>query len=418
MLHKGKILVFLGSLIIVLYGVSAAFYGKVVAKDEAYKEISVFIDVLNKVVDDYVEEPDMNKVQEGAMRGLIGALDPYCSFLPKDRYEALLERRDSGNAGAGMVLSKRSDVIYVISCAQDGPASEVGIRPGDYLISVNGHIVEDKSILEAESYLVGAPGTKVQVEIFRSSRSNPMKMELTLRSPSPQTVKSEILEGKTGLLEISSLNEASVEQAKSKLTALISQGVERIVLDLRDCADGNLTEGAELANFFLRDGIICYSQNRLGEKVRIIESTPDKFITDMPLVVLINGSSASAAEITAGALKDRKRATIVGEKSFGVGSSQKTIELKSGAMLVLSTAKYYTPGGKVIQDETIRDAGIEPDIAVPDVETRQDLAVESYYDDQDDAMKYRQLREKIDKIQMEKALEVLSDTEIPTRKAA
>ncbi len=409
MLHKGKTLVFLGSLIVVLYGVSAAFYGKVVAKDEAYREISVFIDVLDKVAEDYVEEPDMNKVQEGAMRGLIGALDPYCSFLSKERYAELEHRRASGGAGAGMVLSKRSDVIYVVSVDQDGPAAQVGIRPGDYLISVNGQIVEDKSILEAESYLLGEPGTKVQVEVFRSSRSNPLDMELTLKIPTSKTVRSKIINGNIGLLHISSLANGSIEQAGSQLRALIAQGADKLVLDLRDCADAGLEEGAELANFFLRDGMICYSQNRLGEKVRIMEASPDKHITDLPLAVIINGSTASAAEITAGALKDRKRATVVGEKSFGVGSSQKAIELKSGAMLVLSTAKYCTPSGKVIQDDTLSDAGISPDIDVPDDETQRDLAVESYYDDQDEAMKYQQLREKIDRIQMEKALDVLSD---------
>ncbi|MBN2243747.1 MAG: PDZ domain-containing protein [Acidobacteria bacterium] len=408
MFHKGKILVFLGSLVIVLYGVSAAFYGKVVAKDEAYKEISVFIDVLNRIADDYVEEPDMTKVQDGAMRGLIGALDPYCSFLSGEEYESLEQRRASGRAGAGMVLSKRSDAIYVVSCEQNGPAAQAGIRPGDYLISVNGQIVEDKSILEAESFLVGEPGTKVQVEIFRSSRSNPMEVELILSVPSGESVRSEIMDGNTGLLDVESLANASLEQVRGRLLALISQGADKLVLDLRDCADGDPEQGAELANFFIRDGIIGYSQNRLGEKVRILEADPGKYITGLPLVAIINGSTASAAEITAGALKDRNRATIVGEKSFGVGSSQKKIELKSGAVLVLSTAKYYTPGGKVIQDEAIRDAGILPDVAVPDDETRQDLAVESYYDDRDEAMKYRQLREKIDRIQLEKALDVLS----------
>ncbi len=418
MFNKGKTLVFLGSLIIVIYGVSAAFYGKVVAKDEAYKEISVFMDVLKRVANDYVEEPDMNKVQEGAMRGLISALDPYCSFLPRERYEALQKRHASGSAWAGMILSKRSDVIYVVSCEQNGPAEEVGIRPGDYLISVNGQLVEDKSLLEAESYLLGAPGTKVKVEIFRSSRSNPLEMELTLRPSSSETVKSEILDGHIGLLDISSLADASIGQAKNQLMALLSGGVEKLILDLRDSADGGLEEGAELANFFIPDGIICYSQNRLGEKVRTIESVPEKYITDLPLVVIINASSASAAEIAAGALKDRERATIIGEKSFGLGSSQTTIELKSGAMLILSTAKYYTPGGKVIQDETIRNAGILPDIRVPDDETRQDLAVESYYDDQDETMKYQQLRKKVDRIQLEKALEVLSDKEIPLKEAA
>jgi carboxyl-terminal processing protease len=418
MFHKGKTLVFVGSLIVVLYGVSAAFYGKVVAKDEAYKEISVFIDVLDKVAEDYVEEPDMNKVQEGAMRGLIGALDPYCSFLSKERYKELEKRRASGRAGAGMILSKRSDVIYVVSCEQDGPAAQVGIRPGDYLISINGQIVEEKSILEAESYLLGEPGTKVQVEIFRSSRSNPLDMELTLKIPSSETVQSKIVNGNIGLLRISSLANGSIEQAGSQLRALIAQGAEKLILDIRDCADADIDEGAELANFFLQDGIIGYSQNRQGEKVRIVEAAPDKYITDLPLAVIINGSTASAAEITAGALKDRNRATVVGEKSFGVGSSQKAIELKSGAMLVLSTAKYCTPSGKVIQDDTVRDAGIMPDITVPDDEMRQDLAVESYYDDQDEAMKYQQLREKIDRIQMEKALDVLSEEGTSLKEAA
>jgi C-terminal processing protease CtpA/Prc len=173
----------------------------------------------------------------------------------------------------------------------------------------------------------------------------------------------------------------------------------------------------------------------------VVEANPEKHITDLPLVVLIDGSTAGAAEIAAGALKDQKRATVVGEKSFGSGADQKTIHLKSGAVLILSTAKHYTPGGKVIQDEVARNGGIPPDLAAPDDETRQDLAVESYYDDKgdanrvvvqsesgspaqvdkddkDEAAKYKQFQEKIDKIQIEKALEVLSKPNVPVKKAA
>ena len=386
MFHKGKLLVFLGSFIIVLYGAAAAFYDNVVAKEvDAYKELKVFSDVLGRIVDDYVEEPDMNKVQDGAMRGLIDALDPYSSFLTKEQYDVLQKRNATGVAGAGMILSKRSDVIYIVSCEQGGPAAQMEIRPGDYLISVNGQQVEDKSILEVQSLLLGEPGSKIKVEIFRSSRSKPLELELTLKTPSPDRVASRIAEGTIGFLDVSSLEGSSLEQISNKLRMLISEGVVKLVLDLRDCADGGPAEGAALANYFLRDGIIYYSQNRQGEKVQVVESVPDKFITDIPLVVLINGSTAAAAEITTGALKDRDRATIVGEQSFGVGSAQETIPLKSGAMLVLSTAKYCTPNGKVIQDETIRNAGILPDILVPDSETRQDLVVESYYDDKDEA---------------------------------
>jgi len=419
MFHKGKLLVFLGSFIIVLYGASAAFYDNVGAEDEdAYKELKVFSDVLGRIVDDYVEDPDMNKVQDGAMRGLIGALDPYSSFFTKEQYDALQQRKTAGVAGAGMILSKRSDVIYIVSCEQDGPAAQMEIRPGDYLISVNGQPVEDKGILEVQSLLLGDPGSKLKVEIFRSSRSTPLELELTLKTPSSDRVASRITEDNIGFLDISSLADSSIEQIEKTLRKLISAGAEKFILDLRDCADGAPSAGAALANYFLRDGIIYYSQNRQGEKVQVIESVPDKFITDLPLVVLINGSTAAAAEITTGALKDRDRATIVGERSFGVGSAQETIPLKSGAILLLSTAKYCTPNGKVIQDETIRNAGIPPDVLVPDNETRQDLVVESYYDDQDEIMKYRQLREEIDRIQTDKALEVLADEALPLKEAA
>jgi carboxyl-terminal processing protease len=418
MFHKGKVLVFLASFLIVLYVASAAFYGKVVARDEAYKELSVFMDVLKRVHDDYVEAPNMNGVQEGAMRGLIEALDPYCSFLTREQYDALQNRKENGNAGVGIILSKRSDVIYVVSCQQDGPAAEAGIRPGDYVIAVDGQGVEDKSILEVDSLLHGAAGSKVKVTVFRSARTKPLDIEMTLKERSATPVYSKMLDGEVGLLDVSSLADSSIDQVRLKLKTLISAGAGKIILDLRDCADGTPSDGANLANYFLREGVIYYSQNRQGQKVQVVEATPAKFVTDLSLAVLIDGSTAGAAEIAAGALKDLKRATIVGEKSFGVGSAQRTIQLKSGAMLILSTAKYCTPGGKIIQDESVRNAGIAPDVQAPDEETRQDLAVEFYYNEQDDVGKFRQFQEKIEKIQLDKALEVVSKEKAPAKKAA
>jgi carboxyl-terminal processing protease len=418
MSHKGKLLVFLGSFLIILYGISAKYYGKVVAGDDAYKELSVFMHVLERISDDYVEVPNMNSVQEGAMRGLMDALDPYCSFLSKEQYDALQKRKESGHAGVGIVLSKRSDVIYVVSCEYDSPAEEAGIRPGDYLIAINGQGVEDKSILEADSLLHGAPGTKIKVTVFRSARTKPLDVEMTFRDQAGIPVTHKMLGENVGLLDVSSLADSSIEQVKVKLKTLISAGARKLILDLRDCADGMPAAGADLANYFVRNGVLYYSQNRQGEKVQVVEANPEKFITDLPLVVLIDSSTAGAAEITAGALKDLDRASVVGEKSFGVGSAQKIIQLKSGAVLILSTAKYCTPGGKVIQEESARTAGILPDVQAPDDETRQDLAVESYYDEQDDVGKYRQLQEKIEKIQLDKALEILAKEASPAKKAA
>ena len=418
MSHKGKILIFLGSLVIVLYGVSAKYYGKVIAGDDGYKELSVFMRVLDRIDKDYVEPPDMNSVQEGAMRGLIDALDPYSSFLTKEQYEALQKRKENGSAGVGIILSKRSEVIYVVSCEYGSPASEAGIRPGDYLIAINGKGVEDKSILEADSLLQGTPGDKVEVTVFRSARTKPLNIEMTFRHQAKNSVSHKMLDGSVGLLDVSSLANSAAEQVKVKLKTLISAGAGSILLDLRDCADGEPSAGADLANYFIQNGIIYFSQNRQGERVKVVEAVPEKFVTDLPLVVLIDSSTAAAAEITAGALKDTERATIVGEKSFGVGSATQSIELKSGAWLILSTAKYCTPNGKVIQDESMRKAGIHPDILVPDNEMRQDLAVESYYDDQDDVGKYQELQQKIDRIQLDKALEVLSRQSTPAKKAA
>ena len=419
MLHKGKLIVFLCSALIVLYVVSAAFYGKVVAKDEGYKELRVFMDALKKINDDYVEAPDMSKVQGGAMRGLLEALDPYSSFLTKDEFQALEKRKASGTAGVGMIISKRADVIYVVSTERSGAGADAGIRPGDYLVAIDGSGIDDKSILEVDSLLRGEPGSKVKLTIFRSSRTKPLEIELTRKVDAPVSVISKMLDGNVGLLDVSSLANSTVDQVRVKLKTLISAGAQKLILDVRDCADGTVSDGAELANLFLKSGVIYYSQNRQGEKVHEVQANPDKFVTDLPLVVLMNGSTAGPAEVTVGALKDQKRAIVVGEKSFGVGSSQKAIPLKSGAVLILSTAKYYTPSGKSIQDEeSLRNTGIKPDVQAPDDDRRQDLMVESYYDEQEDAGKYRQLQDKIDKIQLEKALEVLSKSQTQLKKAA
>jgi carboxyl-terminal processing protease len=418
MLHKGKLFVFVGSALIVLYGISAAFYGKVVARDDAYRELEVFIDALKRIDQDYVEAPDTSKVQEGAWRGLIEALDPYSSFLTRDQAQAIEKRRTSGGAGIGVVLSKRSDVLYIVSTQRDGPAQTAGLRPGDYLIAVDGNSVEDKSILEVDSLFQGAPGSTVKLSVIRSSQQKPLEIQVARSAEQPAPVASQMLDGKIGLLQIFTLSGNTIEQARVRLKTLLSAGAEKIILDLRDCADGETANGAELANFFLKDGLIYYSQNRSGERVLEIKANPSKQLTDEPTVVLINTATAGAAEIAAGALKDQNRALVIGEKSFGVGSSQKQIALKSGALLILSTAKHFTPKGKMIQDEAIRNTGIKPDVQAPDDERRQDLLVESYYDDENDAGKYRKLQEKIKKEQLDKALEVLANGQVPVKRAA
>jgi carboxyl-terminal processing protease len=408
MFHKGKLAVFVCSTLVVLYGVSAAFYGKVVAKDEAYKELAVFIDALKKINDDYVQLPDLGKVQEGALRGLIESLDPYSSFLSREQVEAVEKRKASGKAGVGVVLSKRNELIYVVSLQRGSGADEAGVRPGDFIIAVDGTGIENASLPEAESLLRGTDGSKVKLTLFRNSRTKPVEVEAT-RKPdnAAPAVTSRLLDGGVGLLEVGSLAEPGIEQVRVKARTLISAGAQKLLVDLRGCADGTPAEGAELANMFVSSGLLYYTQNRSGQRVEEIRAKPDRFVSDLPLAVMINGSSAGAAEVAAGALKDAHRATLVGEKSFGIGSSQRSFALRSGGLLILSTAKVFTPSGKMIQDENPRHAGIKPDVQAPDDDRHQDLLVESYYDEADDTAKYRSLRDKIAKEQLDRALELL-----------
>ena len=239
------------------------------------------------------------------------------------------------------------------------------------------------------------------------------------KNEEPVAVGSRMLDGHIGVLEIPSLSAPVLEQARIKLKTLISAGAQKLLLDLRDCANGEPVNGAELANFFLKSGGIYTSKTRGGETVLDVKAAPEKFITDLPMVALINGSTAGPAEIAAGALQGNGRAFVVGEKSFGIGSLQKRIELKSGAMLILSTAKFYTPDGKMIEnDETLRDTGIKPDVESPDEDRLQSLLVDAYFDAQDDAAKYRQLEDKVSQEQFDKALEVLKKGVVPLKRAA
>jgi len=413
MLRKGKLFVFIFSGVILLYGVSAAFYG-----DVTYPALGVFMKALSYVNSDYVEPPDMSKVRVGAMRGMIEALDPYSAYLTKEQaIDVDHNKSDTGNIG--VVLSKRANIICIVSAAHGGSAESAGLRPGDYVVAIDGVNVEDESLLKAESLLRGAGGTRVKTTVFRGTQTKPLDIEVTRTNEPPPAVASRMLDGKIGLLSIYSLGASAPGQAQIKLKTLISAGAQKIILDLRDCADGEPANGAELANLFLKGGVIYTSKGQSGDTLLDVKATPDKFITDLPLVVLINGSTAGPAEIAVGSLKGNGRASLIGERTFGIGSSQKRFQLKSGGVLVLSISKYYTPDGKLIQDDVnLTDTGIKPDVEAPDKDRLEDFLVDAYFDGQDDAAKYKQLREKLDQEQLNKAVEIVGKAGTVVKKAA
>jgi carboxyl-terminal processing protease len=403
MLHKGKILIVSLSAVVILYGVSAAFIS---GGDSAFPALNVFMRALRHVNEDYVEAPDMNKVQAGAMRGLMEALDPYSAFLSKEELNQINATKGS-TSGVGLVLSKRSNILCVVASEHGSPAEAAGVRPGDYVTAIDGTNVEDSSLLKAESLLRGVPGSVVKISVFRGSQTKPIEIQMTRKNPEP-AVATRMIEGNIGILEIPSLVAPAVEQARLKLKTLISAGAQKLVLDLRDCATGQAQSGAELANFFLKTGVIYTAKDRSMAVLEEVKAAAEKGITDIPMVVLINVSSAGPAEIAAGALKANGRASVIGEKSFGMASIQKQVPLKSGSVLVLSVGKYYTPDGKMIEnDEAVNATGIKPDLESPSANRLQELLVDSYFDGQEDAAKYKQLRDKIKQEQLDKAVEVL-----------
>ncbi len=416
MLHKGKLAVFLGSALVVVYGISAAYYDGVAGKDEAYRELAVFMEALRRINDDYVEHPNINEVQEGAMRGLMDALDPYSGFLTKEEAEQVASRLESGTADLGLVLSKRSDLFYVVAVRKDGASAGAGVRPGDYIVAVDGKSVEGKSLVVVESFLRGPAGSSVKISIFRGAQEQPSEIELTRQEQDPAPPHSQLLEGKIGLLAISTLS-GPPDPIGVKLRTLLSAGADRIILDLRDCADGSVEHGTKLANMFLKEGVIYVRKDMQGETIQIVRAAADAFVTDLPLVLLVNGSTAGAAEVVAGAIKDAQRGTLVGEKTFGAGSSQEQISLKGGSILILSTSKFFTPSGHAIQQDVDARSGIAPDIQAPDDERQRVLMVESYYDHQEDQVKYEKLRERIRNEQLERAVQTAREL-VGSRKRA
>lgn len=345
-------------------------------QDGVYRQMGVYEEVLHKIQSDYVTEPSIPKVTNGALHGLLESLDANSSYLSPAEYTAYKAKLHEGTAQVGIDISKRYGYATVVAVMPGSPADkQEHITDGDLIESIEGHSTREMSLAMIRLSLEGKPGSSVTFDLVRPGKPEPQKITLTRTQIDPPALAEQQYENSSILyLKPSILNHERVSQIETRLRAMDKNSNKKVLLDLRDVAEGNPDEAVRLANAFLQSGTIATLQ---GQKVAKTAYTAEasKFITSAPLVVLINHGTAGPAELVAAAILDNKRGDVVGDRSFGDGTLQKTIEMPDGSAVILSVAKYDAPSGKAIQDNAV----------IPNIVVSESIDQLLAEEDQDDA---------------------------------
>jgi carboxyl-terminal processing protease len=335
-------------------------------QDGAYRQMRVYAEVLKKIQTDYVVAPNVNDVTTGALHGLLESLDSDSSYLTPTEYKIYKERPSSGVAQVGLNVSKRFGYATVVNVAPGSPADHEHIADGDVIESIGDQSTRELSLAVIRLMLEGKPGTQVTISLVRPRKPDPDKLNLTRVLPSPPPLAEQQYENSSILyLKPGTLTAARVDEIAAKIK---SAGKNRkVLLDLRDSSGDDAEQGVRLANFFIKQGTLA---TLVGQKftTQTFTADPAKALTDAPLAVLVNRGTYGAAELVAGAILDAKRGDLVGERTFGEGAVQKTIELPDGAALLLTVAKYETPSGKKIEDEAVTPNVVAGDTVADDGE--------------------------------------------------
>lgn len=334
-----------------------------------YKELEQFTDVLTIIQNSYVEEVPLEKLVEGAIEGMLAVLDPHSSYLSPEMFREMQIDTTGEFGGLGIEITLKEGVLTIVSPIEDTPADRIGLAAGDMIVKIGDRFTKDLSIMEAVKLMRGREGTNITITIMRDSFDKPREFTLTREIIKVKSVKSRMLDDGFGYIRLAQFQERSARDLKNALKRLHSEskdGLRGLVLDLRNNPGGLLEQAAEVADLFLRKGLIVYTEGRVEDSRMRFEAHGMGTEPDYPMVVLINGGSASASEIVAGALQDNRRAVVLGTQSFGKGSVQTVISLENEAGLRLTTARYYTPNGTSIQAK-----GITPDIIVRPMELKE-----------------------------------------------
>ena len=323
------------------------------ANDKAYKSLVVYSEVLQKIQQDYVDEPNMRLVTAGSLHGLLESLDSESSYLTPREYTEYKEKTANPATGeSGLNLSKRSGYIVVTSVFPDSPAEKAGLRSGDFLESVSGFTTREMSVGQAKNLLAGQPGTGVKVGVIRRGRAQPEEVEIVRQKlPSAKLIVQKV-DNETLALRFPSMDAGRAEEVRTHLQEAQKQGVTRVILDVRDCGRGQASEAFAIARLFVPSGTFLTLKGQTVPE-QSFSADASKVVWKGPVSVLMDVTTTGAAEVLAASLANNKRGDIVGERTFGLASEQKLIIMDDGAALILTVANYYNPDGKSILEEGV-----------------------------------------------------------------
>ena len=336
------------------------FQGVNSSENDIYKKIDLFGEVLDKINKEYVDEINQSESMDSAINGLLQSLDPYSAYMSPESFDEMQTETSGEFGGLGIEVTMESGVVKVISPIDDTPASKAGIKAGDYIVKINGTQVQGKSLSDAVDLMRGLVGTSIELTIRRRGEKKALTFNIVREVIQIQSVKADLLEKSIGYIRLTSFNENSGKQIKREINKLEkNKAIKSYILDLRNNPGGLLSQAIKISDYFLNNGEIVSTKSRKKSENRKWFAQKGDLTNGKALIVLINYGSASASEIVAGALKDHKRAILIGENSFGKGSVQSIIPLKNNGAIRLTIAKYYLPSGK-----SISEVGVSPDIEV------------------------------------------------------
>ena len=330
------------------------------SENDIYKKIDIFGEVLEKINKEYVDEIDQSESMDSAINGLLQSLDPYSAYMSPEIFDEMQTETSGEFGGLGIEVSMESGVVKVISPIDDTPASRAGIKAGDYIVKIDNIQVQGKSLTEAVDLMRGPVGSGIELTVRRIGEKKALTFNIIREIIEIKSVRAELLDQNIGYIRLTSFNENSGQQIKKEINKLEkNQNVKSYILDLRNNPGGLLSQAIKISDFFLDNGEIVSTKSRKASENRKWFAKQGDITGGKTLIVLINYGSASASEIVAGALKDHKRAILLGQNSYGKGSVQSIIPLKNKGAIRLTVAKYYLPSGK-----SISEVGVSPDIEI------------------------------------------------------
>lgn len=423
MSFRGKISILILSVTVALYAVIGGMLSPWARAQQPINDsgaqLRIFGEVLQHIQNDYVDEPPLDKVRLGALRGLAGGLDPYSSYLTPEQVTAYKSNEKSNKVGIGAEFSQVSLYLYVVSVTKGSNAEKAGLKAGDVIEYIENKATRDISLYDARQMILGDAGSTVNLRVLRSGEK-PQTLKVTRGSYKTPQAEARVEAGKIGVIKVYSLEDGEANDIRNQVQNLAKQGVQKIVLDLRGVATGTLNEGVAVANLFIKDGELAKVIGKENKVLRTLSADPSKAVFDGKVAVLIDLGTAGAAEVVAAAMLDRKRGEVVGERSFGSGTEQQLFTLRGGDGLLLTTAKWASASGNPFLGDDRASMGVKPSVEVKRPDTPEPLEVEELIDRQDEQNQNPQpspspaptkepVKPVVEDIQLKKALEILQD---------